>query len=232
MSPYRAARASLSRYLPYSRLSKIYHKFSDFTMMPERVYVHTLQIAETAVGLEGCVVECGVWRGGTAAGLLSVLGASRKLYLFDSFEGLPPARQIDGEAALEYQKNTKNPWYLDNCYAPPCYAERAMELAGASNYEMVKGWYDQTLPQFRVAQPIAVLHLDADWYNSILTCLNHLFDRVAAGGLIIVDDYYVWDGCSRALHDYLSKRSAVERIREFGGVCYLKKVTPNMHLDQ
>jgi hypothetical protein len=201
-------------------------------MMPERVYVHTLQIAETAVGLEGCVVECGVWRGGTAAGLLSVLGASRKLYLFDSFEGLPPARQIDGEAALEYQKNTKNPWYLDNCYAPPCYAERAMELAGASNYEMVKGWYDQTLPQFRVAQPIAVLHLDADWYDSILTCLNHLFDRVAAGGLIIVDDYYVWDGCSRALHDYLSKRSAVERIREFGGVCYLKKVTPNMHLDQ
>jgi O-methyltransferase len=229
MSPYRTARDLLGRHLILSRLNRIYHKFRGFTMMPERAYVHTLQIAQTAVGLKGCVVECGVWRGGTAAGLISVLGTSRKLYLFDSFEGLPPAQQIDGEAALEYQKNIDGPMYFDNCYAPPCYAERAMELAGASNYEMINGWFNETLPQFRVAQPIAVLHLDADWYDSILTCLNHLFDSVIEGGLIIIDDYYVWDGCSRAVHDYLSKRSGVERIREFGGVCYLKKEIPNTH---
>lgn len=199
-------------------------------MMPELPYIHTLEIAAAAVGKEGCVVECGVWRGGTAAGLLSVLGKSRKLYLFDSFEGLPPAQEIDGEGAIAYQKNTESPWYFDNCYAPASYAEKAMELAGALDYEIMKGWFSETLPQFQAAQPIAVLHLDADWHGSILTCLDHLFDCVTPGGVIIVDDYYVWDGCSRALHDYLSKRSAVERIREWGGVCYLRKAPANQIL--
>lgn len=223
MNPYRAARASLGRYLIESRFSRIYHKFRDFTMMPEESYVHTLQVAATAVGLEGCVVECGVWRGGTAAGLLSVLGTSRKLYLFDSFAGLPPAQQIDGKAAIEYQKNTGGPWYFNNCQAPPCYVEKALDLVGALDYEIRSGWFSDTLPQFHTSQPIAVLHLDADWYDSVFICLDYLFDSVAPGGVIIVDDYYVWDGCCRALHDYLSKRSAVERIRESGGVCYLKR---------
>lgn len=223
MNLYHAARASLSGRLNRSRLTKIYNKFRDFTMMPEQHYVHTLQLAETAVDLEGSIVECGVWRGGTAAGLLSVLGPARKLYLFDSFEGLPPAQQIDGKAALAWQQNTDVPSYYDNCCAPPSYAERAMQLAGALDYEIRKGWFNETLPSFQASQSIAVLHLDADWYDSIFTCLTHLFDCVAPGGVILVDDYYQWDGCCRALHDYLSKRSAVERIREFGGVCYLRK---------
>jgi len=227
MNPYRAARSSLVRCLENSKLTRIYRKFRDFTMMPQQCYVHTLRLAARAVGLEGCVVECGVWRGGTAAGLLSVLGTSRKLYLFDSFEGLPPAQQIDGQRAIEYQKNTESPWYFENCYAPPSYVEKAMALAGASDYEIKKGLFYETLPQFLPSQPIAVLHLDADWYDSIFACLNHLYDCVAPGGVIIVDDYYTWDGCSRALHDYLSKRSAVERIRELDGVCYLKKAMPS-----
>jgi O-methyltransferase len=221
--PYRAVRGSLNAHLKKSRFTKLYSKFHDLTMMPEHGYVNTLRLAETAINLTGCIVECGVWRGGTAAGILSVLGTNRKIYLFDSFEGLPPAREIDGPAALQYQKNTDSPLYLDNCSAPQTYAEKAMALAGASDYEIKKGWFTDTLPRFVPCRPIAVLHLDADWYESIFTCLECLFDWVMPEGVIIIDDYYVWDGCSRATHDYLSKRSATERIREFGGVCYLRK---------
>jgi hypothetical protein len=42
-------------------------------------------------------------------------------------------------------------------------------------------------------------------------------------GIIVLDDYYTWDGCSRALHDFLSRRSSTERIRNLGDVCFLRK---------
>ena len=60
--------------------------------------------------------------------------------------------------------------------------------------------------------------------SSTKTCLTNLFDRVAPGGIIILDDYFTWDGCSRALHDFLSERSAAERLRSLGDICYLQKV--------
>ena len=99
-----------------------------------------------------------------------------------------------------------------------------MELVGAQRFELISGWFDQTLPQFKPPEPIALLRLDADWYESTMTCLNHLFDYVATDGLIIFDDYYTWDGCSRALHDFLSSRKASERIRCLNrSSCYLIK---------
>ena len=102
-----------------------------------------------------------------------------------------------------------------------------MKLAGANCFELVKGWFVDTLPEYRSGEPIALLRLDADWYESTMVCLENLFDRVIPGGLIIIDDYYIWDGCSRALHDFMSKRSALERIQSFNGVCYLIKISSN-----
>jgi hypothetical protein len=46
---------------------------------------------------------------------------------------------------------------------------------------------------------------------------------VAKNGLVIIDDYYSWDGCSRAVHDYLSANSRVERIDKLNNVCFLRK---------
>jgi O-methyltransferase len=68
-----------------------------------------------------------------------------------------------------------------------------------------------------------VLHLDADWFESTIICLNTLFEKVASGGVVIIDDYYTWDGCSRAVHEYLAKTQATERISMLGHVCYLRK---------
>jgi len=193
-------------------------------MIPVRRFCANLSLAETVLDIPGCIVECGVWRGGMSAGLCLLLGSERDYFLFDSFEGLPPAQPIDGQDALQYQQNAASPGYRDNCTAPPEFARRAMELAGAQRFHLVPGWFNQTLPGFEPEQPIALLRLDGDWYESTMVCLRSLFDRVAPNGIIIVDDYYDWDGCSRALHDFLSERKATERIRSFNGsVCYLTK---------
>lgn len=80
-----------------------------------------------------------------------------------------------------------------------------MAISAATNYEIIKGWFDKTLPQFKPSQEILVLRLDGDWFDSTLICLEYLFPYMAKDGIIILDDYYTWDGCSKAVHYFLSK---------------------------
>jgi hypothetical protein len=114
-----------------------------------------LQVKQVLVGnIPGDFVECGVWRGGASflmAELLRQAGVTdRKVWLFDSFEGLPPPEGIDGPAATAYTKNADNPWYFDNCRASLEEVQRiAAELGLVSYTELVKGWFDQTLPNNR-----------------------------------------------------------------------------------
>jgi O-methyltransferase len=202
----------------------VYRLLKEFTMVPELVYCYNLSLAERVKNIPGCVIECGVWRGGMCAGLHTVLGPQRRYFLFDSFEGLPPAQAIDGPAAIRWQQDTTSPFYYDNCSASQDFARRAMEAVGAKQYELKPGFFDISLPNFMPPEPIAFLRLDADWYKPTMECLDWLFDHVAPGGIIALDDYYTWDGCSRALHDFLSKRKARERIRCFAdAICYLEK---------
>jgi O-methyltransferase len=223
MSIYRALRSSINREISNWKYRRIYQQFQEFTMIPRETYVSNLSLASRVAGVPGCVVECGVWRGGMSAGMTAILGVERKYFLFDSFEGLPPAREIDGSAALSWQLDKNSPLYHDNCTAGEEFARRAMTLAGSRSFQLVKGWFDKTLPTFQLPEPIALLRLDGDWYDSTMVCLNTLFDHVAPNGLIILDDYHTWDGCSRALHDFLSQHSAVERIHSLDNICYLQK---------
>jgi O-methyltransferase len=207
----------------------IYRRFKPFTMMAPETFVDNLRLARRIRTLYGCVVECGVWRGGMSAGIATILGPSRKYFLLDSFEGLPPAQPVDGPAAAKWQQARDAPTFYNNCSASPECAREAMNIAGATDFQLVKGWFSDTIPSFRLSEPIALLRLDGDWYDSTIVCLEGLFDQVVPGGLIIVDDYYAWDGCSRAVHDFLSRRAATERIRLLGNVCYLVKDECEQH---
>jgi hypothetical protein len=211
------------RMIDRHRWRTIYDEFRESTMVPEASFLNNLKLAETVRRVPGCVVECGVWRGGMSAGLCRLLGADRTYYLFDSFEGLPPAREVDGSTAILWQQNKSSSAYYDNCSAPPELADSAMRRAGATSFHLVQGWFDHTLVDFPLSESIALLRLDADWYDSTLICLENLFSRVVTRGVVILDDYHTWDGCSRALHDFLSRRHATERIRSLGDVCYLLK---------
>ena len=223
MNIYKSLRSRFGHQLLRYHYQKEFERFREFTMIPRNTYVDNLFLARKVRLIPGCVVECGVWRGGMSAGLVSVLGAERKYFLFDSFEGLPPAQEIDGKGACDWQQQKDVPTYFDNCSASPDFAERAMTLAGVKSFHLVKGWFNETLPGFIPPEPIALLRLDGDWYDSTIVCLESLFDHVAPGGLIVLDDYYTWDGCARALHDFLSRRSSTVRIRSRGEVCYLQK---------
>lgn len=206
-------------------LRRIRRRYADFTMVPERNAVANLLLCRRLAPASGCVVECGVWRGGMSAAMAEVL-PGRLHYLFDSFEGLPPATEADGPAAFAYQADTAAPAYFDNCRAGRASAERAMRMSPARRHELVQGWFEDTLPGFAPEEPVAVLRLDGDWYESTLRCLEALYPAVAPGGLVVLDDYYQWDGCARAVHEYLARRAEPARIREFHGVAFLVKPAP------
>jgi O-methyltransferase len=165
-----------------------------------------------ANGVPGVFVECGVWLGGAAflvADLLRQAGArDRKVWLFDSFEGLPTPEVIDGPRALAFARNTGSPRYFDNCRASLGEVRRNAERLEVAEYtEFVKGWFTDTLPAHRArVGPIAILRIDADWYASVRCCLAELYDQVVEGGLVVVDDYYTYDGCARAVHEFLGSR--------------------------
>jgi O-methyltransferase len=202
---------------------KIFTCFKESTMLHKERYVDNLFLAKKIANIKGDIVECGVWRGGMIAGIATILGNGKTFHLFDSFQGLPPAKEIDGLAALTYQKNKNHPQYYNNCTAEISFATKIMETTGV-DFQIHQGWFNETIPDFEIKEGISLLRLDGDWYDSTMVCLEYLFPQVNKGGLIIIDDYYDWEGCSKAVHDYLSRNSIPCRIKSTqGGVCYIIK---------
>jgi Macrocin-O-methyltransferase (TylF) len=158
----------------------------------------------------GDVVECGVARGGSAAlmGLaMSRMGsASRRLWVFDTFEGLPPPTDEDPDWAIAE-------WYTGRCRGELHEVEALFaELGILERSSLVKGLFQQTLPMCSIPS-IAVLHVDGDWYESVRVCLEHLYERVSPGGVIQIDDYGHWAGARKAVDEFLRSRSINTTLR-------------------
>ena len=207
----------------FDKFIALQKKYRDFTMVPSEIFKANLDLCVHFKHLNGDYVECGVWRGGMSAAIAEILEKDKMIYLFDSFEGLPQAKEIEGIRAMEWQRDVNSPAYYDNCKTEESFAHKAMQLAGHKNYSTHKGWFNQTLPEFK-NHSIAILRLDGDWYDSIMVCMDELFPQVIDGGIVLIDDYYVWDGCSKAIHDYLSKVKSASRIYQWDNqVAYIIK---------
>ena len=123
-----------------------------------------------------------------------------------------PARQ-DGDATLGKQV------FRFETFGNERFWTDALKLP-AGSYELVRGWFQDTVPELaqRLAdEGIALLRLDGDWYDSTMVCLEHLVPLLHEEGVVILDDYYAWDGCARATHDYLSRHDLPYRIRTVPG---------------
>lgn len=166
----------------------------------------------------GDFVECGVWRGGASflmADCLRQAGVrDRKVWLFDSFQGLPDPHEIDGRAARQHAEDPDSPWYFDNCAAALEDVRLAAHELGLEDYvEIVEGWFEDTLPASRARiGDIAILRIDCDWHASITCSLDNLYDNVSPNGFVVFDDYFTFDGAAIAVHEFLGKRRLAHRL--------------------
>lgn len=180
---------------------------------PRTFYENMMIVDHFASHVKGTIVECGTWRGGMACAMMALAGVERNYHFFDSFEGLPNAAELDGESAIEYQRNTDSPQYHDNCRADfDEFCKLVYNQSVPKNQISVyKGWFEDTVSRYS-GEEISILRLDGDWYESTMTCLQTLFPLVGFGGVVIIDDYEAWDGCARAVHDYLASVGSRSRI--------------------
>jgi len=177
-------------------------------------------LAERALfdGIPGDFIETGVWRGGACIYLRAILEAygvrERHVWAADSFEGLPPPD------ADTYPADAGDTFHTYRELAVPLEAvKRNFERYGLLDDHIVflKGWFRDTLPGCQTG-PLAILRMDGDMYESTMDALTHLYDRVSAGGYVIVDDYRVVDGCRQAVDDFRARRGILDEIVEIDGV--------------
>jgi O-methyltransferase len=211
-----------------AQLEQIIMQVRPYTMVPDSGIELLIQAVQQLViqQIPGDWVECGVWQGGCAAAMgltdrALAVAAPRTLHLFDSFVGLPLVQPIDGPLAKIWQQDVDGPIYFNNCTASLEQVQQNFQQLGLRD-ESVKfypGWFAQTVPDFAAQNQdqnqgqIALLRLDGDWYESTKVCLETLYPLVSENGVVIIDDYYVWDGCAVAVHEYFGQQRLNHRIR-------------------
>lgn len=165
--------------------------------------------------IPGSLAECGVWKGGSVmlmAETLRLLGCTdRPLYLFDTFDGLPPPGDLDvsfaGDAAMDLMLRTPKDapdsiW----CVAAEEEVRRNLQRTGypESMIHFVTGRVEETIPD-QAPERLALLRLDTDWYESTRHELEHLYPRLSPGGVLIIDDYGYWLGARKAVDEFLGR---------------------------
>ncbi len=174
--------------------------------------------------IPGDFMECGVWRGGACilmAGFVKSHGISgRKVILADSFDGLPRStlgqkvqprldKSVFPELAVsldEVRANFETYGLLDD------------------NVHFLKGWFKDTL-HGTPSDTLALLRLDGDLYESTTDSLTALYDRVAPGGIVIIDDWGVLPACRKAVEDFFAGRNeALPKMikMDWSGVYFFK----------
>jgi len=169
--------------------------------------------------IAGDFVECGVWRGGSVMAMARTLDErgshERKIWLYDTFQGMTEPSEHDVEAgsgvlaqhmlAATEIGDGRNVW---------CVASRGDVEANlrSLNYPFerfifVEGDVAETLKEF-VPDSIALLRLDTDWYESTKMSLEVLYPKLAVGGICILDDYGHWEGARKAVDEYFESLSS------------------------
>lgn len=165
--------------------------------------------------LPGLIVEAGTARGGSAIVLAAAKRPDRPMKVYDVFGMIPPPSERDGEdvhrryAAIT-AGTAKGPGsetyygYRDDLYHE---VEESFARHGVAvhdhHVDLVRGLFEDTI---QLDEPVALAHLDGDWYESTMTCLERIAPLLVGRGRIVLDDYYTWSGCRRAVDEYFAER--------------------------
>jgi hypothetical protein len=224
-------RENFGEWKEHHDLGPLVDRVRPYTVVAPAGLVQVARIVRSTLAdkVPGDIVECGTYRGGTSFLMADLLrqGAEtdRRVWMFDSFEGLPPPEELDGKAAVDFAVNTDDPLYFDNFRTSVEAVQRTSTELGVDAFTMiVKGWFDETLPATKERiGPIAILRLDCDWHASIMCCLDELYDQVSPGGYVVFDDYWAFDGCALAIYEFLAKRQLSHRLESAKGQVWFRK---------
>ena len=157
--------------------------------------------------IPGDLIETGVWRGGASIFMkanLVVHGSQKKLFVCDSFEGLPRPRHEEDKGDKHYTIK-----YLAVTQEQVVRNFRKYGLLD-ENVIFKKGWFRDTMPSLR-SEKFSLIRLDGDLYESTMDVLENIFDNLSIGGYVIVDDW-VLPTCKKAIIDFRQQRGITDRL--------------------
>ncbi|MEZ4619500.1 MAG: TylF/MycF/NovP-related O-methyltransferase [Caldilineaceae bacterium] len=165
--------------------------------------------------LSGIFVEAGCALGGSAIIIAQAKSTTRPLYIYDAFGMIPPPSERDHEDAhARYAEIAAGHSHGIKGQAYYGYEANLLEKVRDNfatcglpvkthQVEFIAGFYEETL---KIDQPVALAHIDCDWHDSVLVCLQQIVPHLVKGGLLIIDDYDEWSGCKRAVDSYFAGR--------------------------
>lgn len=155
--------------------------------------------------IEGDVIEAGIWRGGACMfmrKLLNELESDKKVFVADSFEGLPKPNPQYPHDNGDYHHT------IDFLSVSLEQVMKNFESFGLlENTVFIKGWFKDTLP--KLEKKFSLIRLDGDMYSSTIDALNSLYPKLSVGGYCIIDDYGAVVGCQEAVK-YYRKENRIE----------------------
>lgn len=183
---------------------------------------------KATIPVPGAIVECGVFKGASFCRLalmreLFCNPTGKDLIGFDTFDRYFPAdygRDVELRAnliAAAGEHGISRDDLMDTLEDAECYT---------FNVRLVAGDICETVPSFVSQYPelkISLLNLDVDFYPAAKTVLEHLWPRVSQGGLMLIDDYGVFEGETRAVDEYFQGKAKIRRMSYAYSPCFLRK---------
>jgi O-methyltransferase len=182
----------ISRYikncLSLNDTRNLLNKIQPYTMCTEERLLNLIKLANyvNSQGIEGDFVECGTYKGGTAALLSKYMNENRHLWIYDSFEGMPSTSDKDGEEAKKW---------VGECVGSVENVKKIMKL---------------------VSTPSEKFTIKKGWYDSVALVLDTFYELVTIGGCVILDDFGYWEGCREAFYDFCMKNDEKPLIERVG----------------
>jgi Macrocin-O-methyltransferase (TylF) len=165
--------------------------------------------------IQGAIIETGCAKGGSSIALALTKDTSTPLFVYDVFGLIPPPSDKDDRDSIQrYQEIASGKalvvagniyyGYEENLYDK---VSQSFESFGVDlpekNVHLIQGLYQNTL---QVSTPISIAHIDCDWYDSVILCLEKIHPFLVVGGTFVIDDYFSYSGCKSAVNDFFADK--------------------------
>jgi asparagine synthase (glutamine-hydrolysing) len=186
--------------------------------------LRSLELAcREVASVPGAVVECGIALGGSGILLARTL-SDRPYEGYDVFEMIPPPGEHDGpDSHSRYATISAGIsqglggdayyGYMPDLYDRVERSFRRFGVAPGSRVRLHKGLFEDTL---ELEEPVALAHVDCDWYDPVKLCLERIHPWLSDGGLIVLDDYFDYTGCRKATDEFLAAHGDLRVVRDAG----------------
>jgi hypothetical protein len=186
------------------------------------------ELYKSVMEIPGAIVECGVFKGASLirfAAFRNLQGSpfTKKIIGFDTFDTFPETDYADDMKLRQKfvsaagEKSISRQQLMD-----------VLKHKGTDEFvELVEGDITKTVPNYIKKHPelrISLLNLDTDIYEPAVTVLEYLYPRIVTGGILLIDDYGVFPGETKAVEEYFKdKNIQISKFSFCMTPCYIVK---------